>query len=274
MDLWFWMRVEYHRLRRARHWRRHPLPWATMHEDPAGFPCVVTSRTSPLQRAPTGAIAAYCEEKTQNLRIAAAKVDGLVIAPGQVFSFCRTVGKTTRRAGYLPALELLGGKLQAEVGGGLCQLANLLFMLAIDINAEIIERHRHSYDLFRDVERAVPFACGATVFYNYVDFQFRNTLPFPVCIHAAVEPPILRAEICAPQPLPFTAQLVETDHRFFRKDGHIYRANRLWREVTWHDERPTERELLFVNECRVLYPADDLVSEPINPAAVNEDIPG
>src|SRR5207244_12406934 len=123
-----------------------------------------------------------------------------------------------RRGVDLPAMEMHDRKLRVEVGGGLCQLANLLFLLALDINAEILERHRHSFDLFPDVERSVPFGCGATVFYNYVDFQFQNTLPFAVMLAAQVEPPVLRAEIRAAQPLPFATKIIETAHRFLRRD--------------------------------------------------------
>ncbi|HOF88999.1 MAG TPA: VanW family protein [Armatimonadota bacterium] len=260
----FGLRVMAHQLRRYADWALHPRPWAAGRGEAAAFPALAIERTSPLQRAPDGAISSYCAEKTQNLGLACAKVDGLVIAPGEVFSFCRTVGPTTRRAGYLPALELRDGALGPAVGGGLCQLANLLFLLAVQVNAEIVERHRHSYDLFRDAGRTVPFGCGATVFYNYVDFQFRNTLAVPLLLRAAVEPPLLRAALYAPGPLPFTVEIVETDHRFFRRDGAIYRANRLWRAVAWHDGRTT-RELLLENECRVRYAAEDLVDSPLPP---------
>lgn len=255
----FGVRVAYHRLGRKIHHRLHPLPWAAGRGDPSDFPVAVGTRSSPLQRAPTGAIAAHTEEKTHNLRLAAAKLNRLAIRPGEVFSFCRTVGPARRRDGYLPALELHDGEMQPSVGGGLCQLSNLLLLLAIEANAEIVERHRHSLDLFRDVERTVPFGCGATVFYNYVDFQFRNCLPFPLLLEVAVQPPLLVARLHAPEPLPFRARIVETDHRFFRSGGRIYRANRIWREVQWAGDRTTDRELLFENCCRVMYPADDLV---------------
>ena len=259
MSMFFWTRVTAHRWRRALAWRLQPQRWAATHGDAADFPRTVAERTSPLQRAPDGAIAAHTEEKAQNLRLGCAKIDGLLLRPGEVFSFCRTVGATTARQGYLPALEMHDGSLQPAVGGGLCQLSNLLLLLALEINAEIVERHRHSYDLFRDVERSVPFGCGATVFYNYVDFQFRNRLPFPICLRASVEPPLLRAQVLADHPLPFSVAIEETDHRFFREGGIIYRANRIWRRVEWTDGHAPERELVFENVCRVLYPADDLI---------------
>jgi len=264
----FRVRVAGHRWARWVQDALSPEPWAETRGDPADFPVEVAVRTSPLQRAPTGAIAAYTQEKTHNLRLAAAGVTGLVVGPGEVFSFCRTVGATTARTGYLPALELHDGAMQPSVGGGLCQLSNLLLLLALDTGAEILERHRHSFDLFRDVERAVPFGCGATVFYNYVDFRFRNPLGAPLLLQVEVAPPLLVGRVRAAAPLPFAAALVETDHRFFRDAGTIYRANRVWRETIWRDGREPARELLFENCCRVLYPADDLVS-----GTDKEDIP-
>ncbi len=259
MEWIFWAKVACHRLRRSVDWLLNPLPWATDRGSAADFPRVVAVRTSPLRRAPDGAIAAFTEEKANNLRLACARVNNLVLGPGEVFSFCRTVGKTTRRRGYLPALELIRGELRPEIGGGLCQLSNLLFLLALDINAEIVERHRHSFDLFRDTGRTVPFGCGATVFYSYVDLQFRNTLPFPVMLSTWVDPDVLRGEVRAARPLPFEVRIFETDHRFFRRGGDIYRANRIWKEVRRHDGRGSVAELVLENECKVMYPADVLV---------------
>jgi vancomycin resistance protein VanW len=257
----FWARAAYHRARRYADWLLHPRPWATTHGSMADFPALAAWRTSPLKRAPDGAITACTAEKTVNLRLGCARVDGLLIGPGEVFSFCRSIGPTTRSRGYLPALEMHDGAIKPEVGGGLCQLANLLLLLAIDVNAEIVERHRHSYDLFRDAGRTVPFGCGATVFYNYVDFQFRNTLDVPLLLRASVEEPLLVGALRAPAPLPFRVHIAETDHRFFRQYGDIYRANRVWRDVERLADGQVERTLLFENCCRVRYPADDLVEE-------------
>jgi vancomycin resistance protein VanW len=264
MSRLFWARAAYHRVRRYADWWLHPLPWATARGSEVDFPALAARRTSPLKRAPDGAIAACTAEKTVNLRLGCARVDGLLIGPDEVFSFSRRIGPTTRRRGYLPALEMHDGQIKPEVGGGLCQLANLLLLLAIDVNAEIVERHRHSYDLFRDAGRTVPFGCGATVFYNYVDFQFRNTLAVPLLLRASVEEPLLVAALHAPAPLPFRVRIAETDHHFFRRDGAIYRANRVWRDVERVADGHVERTLLFENCCRVRYAADDLVEEDVD----------
>lgn len=247
-------------MQRRAHWLLRPQAWAVVRGDSRSFPRLLAGRESPLQRADTGGLAAHTAEKTRNLELACAKVNGLVIGPGELFSFCRTVGPTTRRRGYLPALEMHDGTMSASVGGGLCQLANLLFALAVAVNAEVIERHRHSLDLFPDTGRDVPFGFGATVFYNYVDFQFRNRLPFPVLLEVNVRPPVLAGAIRAAEALPFTVRVEETDHAFYRRDGAVWRRNKVWREVTAADGAVT-RELLLANDCKVLYPADHLVTE-------------
>ena len=64
--------------------------------------------------------------KVQNLKIAMKKINGIIIKPGEVFSFCKTVGLPTRKKGYLEGMELCFGEARPGVGGGLCQIANLL----------------------------------------------------------------------------------------------------------------------------------------------------
>jgi vancomycin resistance protein VanW len=249
--------------RRLRDWQdfRDPATLARQRGQSADFPILVSEKSSPLKREVPGGLSAHIEEKTRNLELGAARLNGLVIGPGEVFSFTRTVGPSTLRRGYLPALEFRDGETVTAVGGGLCQLANLIVLLGIEAGMEIIERHRHSLDLFPDAERTAPFGCGATVFYNHVDLRLRNMLPFPLLLEAAVEPPRCRAALRSAVAMPFAARMIETDHEFVRVGGVIRRRNRLWREFT--DATGTRRELLCENDCRVVYPADHLITREL-----------
>ena len=67
--------------------------------------------------------------KVTNLKIAVSRLNGIIIKPGQTFSFCKLVGLPTKRKGYLMGMELSFGKAQAGVGGGICQVSNLLHWL-------------------------------------------------------------------------------------------------------------------------------------------------
>lgn len=112
--------------------------------------------------------------KIDNLKIVVEKINGTLIKPGETFSFCKTVGLPTKRKGFKLGMELSFGEAKAGIGGGICQSSNLMHWLALHSPLTINERHHHSFDPFPDDGRVLPFASGATVFYNYLDFQLTN----------------------------------------------------------------------------------------------------
>jgi vancomycin resistance protein VanW len=114
------------------------------------------------------------ENKRTNLKIAVSHLDKILIKPGETFSIWRLVGRPTRRKGYLDGLVLNQGQIGKDTGGGLCQLGNLLFWIFAHSPLTISERYRHGFDVFPDVNRKVPFGAGATLSYNYIDFQVKN----------------------------------------------------------------------------------------------------
>jgi vancomycin resistance protein YoaR len=108
--------------------------------------------------------------KIQNLRVAAAAIDGLVIEPGQVFSFWRAIGRPVRAKGYVVGRELRQGCMIPTVAGGICQLTNAVSRAATRADCEIVERHRHSAAVAGLV---IDETTDATVFWNYLDLRFR-----------------------------------------------------------------------------------------------------
>ncbi len=113
--------------------------------------------------------------KITNLRLAINRLNGIIIKPGQTFSYWKLIGAPAYRKGYLDGLVLKpDGSFGKGVGGGLCQLANLIYWMALHTPLTITERHRHSYDIFPDDNRTQPFGSGATCVYNYMDLQIYN----------------------------------------------------------------------------------------------------
>ena len=115
--------------------------------------------------------------KVQNLRVAIDGFDGIEVAAGKVLSFWRQVGRPLRRRGYVAGRELREGCMIATIGGGLCQLSNALYEVAVDAGLEVVERHAHT--------RVVPgsrAAAGrdATVFWNYIDLRVRADRAFRI----------------------------------------------------------------------------------------------
>ncbi|MBW8882573.1 MAG: VanW family protein [Asticcacaulis sp.] len=109
--------------------------------------------------------------KVQNLRIAAAAVDGIVLDPDEIFSFWLAAGRPSRSRGYVTGRELRGGCMIPAIGGGICQLTNALSRVAYAAGVEIVERHSHTV---HPSGFFIDDATDATVFWNYVDLRFRS----------------------------------------------------------------------------------------------------
>ncbi|MFO0993346.1 MAG: VanW family protein [Hyphomicrobiales bacterium] len=139
---------------------------------------ILSCIASPLWNALSGPKEyALTAGKIQNLRMAVRAIDGIEVPAGEIFSFWRQIGRTTRARGYVNGRELREGCLIKSVGGGLCQLSNGLYEAALDAGLEIVERHAHS--------RVVPGSRAArerdaTVFWNYVDLRFCSPRPFRI----------------------------------------------------------------------------------------------
>src|SRR6185369_9452160 len=108
--------------------------------------------------------------KVENLRQAAKRFDRIAIPADGIFSFWKQLGKPTQSRGFVAGRMLKEGCLVASTGGGLCQLSNALFDVALKSGAEIVERHAHSR---RVPGSAAQFGRDATVAWNYVDFRFK-----------------------------------------------------------------------------------------------------
>lgn len=164
----------YRRARREWQWRTCRADLNLSPAPPAGFPHAVFEHRSVLLRELSGLDMRLQHNKVTNLRLAVACLDGLVVHPGQRLSFWRQVGRPTARRGFLEGLVLVDGRLTAGVGGGLCQLTNLIHWMTLHTALTVVERWRHSYDVFPDAGRTVPFASGATCAYPSLDLQVEN----------------------------------------------------------------------------------------------------
>ena len=139
--------------------------------DGVGFATVAAESRTKLWSDERLAERAFQLGKVQNLRRAAAKLDRIVIEPGATFSFWAQIGRASRRRGFVTGRMLQQGCLVPATGGGLCQLSNALYDIALQAGCEIVERHAHS--------RVVPGSVAvsgrdATVAWNYVDLRFRS----------------------------------------------------------------------------------------------------
>lgn len=193
--------------------------------------------------------------KIKNLQIASKKINGILIYPGQTFSFCKLVGLPTKRKGYLLGMELSFGEARAGIGGGICQISNLIHWLVIHSPLTVTERYHHSFDPFPDDGRVLPFGSGATVFYNYRDYQFTNNTPYTFQINLWFTEKCLEGELRINHELDFAYHVYEKEHQFLKITNQFFRKNEIWRDkiLKFKSGKVLETELITKNFARVTY---------------------
>ena len=194
--------------------------------------------------------------KATNLRLAAKELDGLIVQPGETFSFWDTIGQATAEKGYLEGLVIHRTALKSGVGGGLCQMANLIHYLVLHSPLTVAELHHHSDAIFPDSGRRVPFGTGTSVCYKSLDYRFRNTTAHPVQLRVWVQDDDwLMGEMRSDTALTCKYRLLEEDHHYKQEaDGVNYRNSRVYRVITDRETgRQIAKETVLVNHSRVLY---------------------
>ncbi|MDQ3037831.1 MAG: VanW family protein [Myxococcota bacterium] len=229
------------------------LPVRASADDPPTEFAVVISRTEsaydPAESEGARAI---------NVELAAARLDGSIIAPRRQLSFDRVVGPRTEAAGFAGAQEIVDGRYRDGIGGGICQVATALHIAALEAGLEITRGRPHSI--------TVPYAepgLDAAVVEGRVDLRIRNPYPFPVRVRVRARDGRLVARIESPRAVPpveVTSEHIRTlrprdelvvderlrpgARRLLRegREGHLYRVR-------------TIQEDRVVNDRVVQYPA-------------------
>jgi vancomycin resistance protein VanW len=164
---------------------------------------------------PTG----FLEGKLANIRLSAASLDGVVVAPGEVFSFWKLVGCPSAAAGFAVGRSIRGGIVGGEIGGGLCQVSGIAYEAGLRAGLIVVERHPHSRDLYAEADRFTPLGLDATLVWPNKDLRLSNPFAVPVQFRFAVRD--LTVTVAVHAPIPLDAATIEI--------GRIDREG--WREV-------------------------------------------
>jgi vancomycin resistance protein VanW len=208
--------VRYHRVRRRVQWMRSDTEFTRSRMDD-DLPVRVKRHRSLLMRQLSETEPWMQRNNVINLKLACAQVDGLLIRPGETFSFNQVVGNATRRKGYVRGMRLSNGKARPGIGGGTCRLANLLHWMVLHSPLTVTECSADSFDLFPDTGRVLPWGVGCSIVYNYVDLQVRNDTDRTFQLHLCVGDRYLEGEILADAP-------TESSYRVFARGEHFLRA--------------------------------------------------
>ena len=126
-------------------------------------------------------------ERTHNIALAASKLHGYVIPPGETFSFLNVLGPITRGDGYQSSLIIFGDQTVPGVGGGVCQVSTTIFRAAFWAGLPITERYQHSYRVGYYERDGSPPGFDAAVYDPGVDLKFVNDSVHPILIQTHVD---------------------------------------------------------------------------------------
>lgn len=128
--------------------------------------------------------------RNTNIKLAAKKVNGTVILPGEKFSFNTIVGSRTIEAGFKEGTAYVGGKVVPDVGGGVCQVSSTIYNTALLANMQIVERSNHMF-----TTGYVAASRDATVYYGSLDFVFKNSRKYPIKMVASANGGVCKVSI-------------------------------------------------------------------------------
>ena len=195
------------------------------------------------------------ENKATNLALAVKHIDGLLIRPGETFSVWKRIGRTTKRKGYKEGMTIAKGAPSQGIGGGMCQLSNLIHWMVLHSELTITEHHHHdALDLFPDFGRQIPFGTGTSISYNYIDYRVRNNTQNTYQLRLWVNDEYLCGELRAEEHQQHTYHIHAENEYFSREDGIIFRNGQVYRDtIDVTTGQCTETQLIRTNHARVMY---------------------
>lgn len=203
--------------------------------------------STPLYNRQTGLPMLYQENKVFNLKLAADTLNGLLIKPGEVFSFWQLVRRADAHTPYREGLVQRDGCLQTVPGGGMCGLSNFLFWLLLHAPMRIVERHGHRMREFPEPSCGKPVGVDATVAEGWLDLKLQNISASALQIWLEFGDEQLHGQVRAEQAGLPAVEIVNGQVRYLRQQGVVY-------EEAQVVQRGQGRErLLYTNRCQIGY---------------------
>ena len=196
----------------------------------------------------------YQENKVFNLKLAAKAINGLVIRPGETFSFWKTVRYADKDTPYKEGLVVSNGTLQTLPGGGLCQMSNLLFWLFLHTPLTIIERHGHRIKDFPDPPSDAVIGVDATISEGWLDLKVQNNTPHTYQIAVTFDEKNINGCVlsdCAPS---YKIQITNGKLLYYRSNDKIFEeVDIIKSHISLAKKTPTSSKVLYRNRCEIGY---------------------
>jgi vancomycin resistance protein VanW len=218
------------------------------------LPHQLFSTASELYNPNTGFDMSYQENKVFNLKLAAKTLNGLLIKPGETFSFWQTVRHADKDTPYKDGLTITDGKLGIAQSGGLCQMSNLLFWVFLHSPLTIVERHPHKARV-PNTKEGEPQGVDATINEGWLDVKVKNETDTTFQISIAFDSASITGGLFTDKVMPFVYEIDGKDLSYFRKNGKVYQKVSIYRlEIASDTRQVISESLLYENLCEINYP--------------------
>lgn len=195
----------------------------------------------------TGFDIVYQKNKVFNMKLAAKALNGLLIKPGETFSFWRSVRRADKHTPYKDGLVVVNGELTTSQGGGLCLMSNLLFWIFLHTPLTVLERHAHMVKDFPTPPNTGPEGVDATVREGWLDLKIKNETDTTFQIKIDFDDEHITGVILVDKRASCSYEITSGNLCYFRKSGKIYERVSVF----------CNQELLYENVCEIGYQLHD-----------------
>ncbi|GGD58815.1 vancomycin B-type resistance protein VanW [Paenibacillus nasutitermitis] len=226
--------------------------------DESQLPYKIFEAGCALYNSNTGFDMMYQENKVFNLKLAAKTLSGLLIRPGETFSFWRLVRHADKHIPYKDGLTVVNGKLTTMSGGGMCQMSNLLFWMFLHTPLMVTERSGHNVKEFPEPNSDEIKGVDATISEGWIDLKARNDTDCTYQISVAFDNENIIGTVFVDKRPQVLYKVTNGSTEYFRESGEIYEYVKVERaEINADTSEITGQKLLYTNKCKICYPLLD-----------------
>ncbi len=218
------------------------------------LPYPLFETNSPLYHTETGFDMVYQENKVHNLKLAALRLDRLIIKPGETFSFWQIAKHADRFTPYKAGLTIHNGTMKAIPGGGMCQMSNLLYWMFLHSPLTIIERHGHGIKYFPEPVSNAPTGVDATITEGWLDLKVRNNTDETFQIEISFDSGHIIGRLYTDRKTTISYEIINQEPLYYKKETKVFeKVDVIQNILSKITGQCVMSKVLYTNQCEIKY---------------------
>ncbi|MEF9893173.1 glycopeptide resistance accessory protein VanW [Anaerorhabdus sp.] len=218
------------------------------------LPYLCASIKTPMYNYETGFDFKYQENKVFNLKLAALPINWLLIRPGETFSFWKLVHQADKFISYKEGLTVVNGETIPAVGGGLCQLSNLLFQLFLHSPLTIVERKGHRIKEFPELSGDCVKGIDATIADGWIDLKVKNNSEQTFQLGIYFDDTNINGYLYSNEECKIRYEIENRNLRYYKENDTTVEKVEVWKKFIQNDSgKLIKEEFVYENQCVIGY---------------------